>query len=334
MRFDDIFLRRVRRRWIVWRMAESAGVCGAIAACIGLIIVPILLWRDQPALGSAIILLIIGAAAGFLWACLHRPTILQAAVEIDRQLNLHDLLSTALRFDASHDEAFAALVIRQAEARCAQISLNQLILRRMGRRGWGGIGIVWALLLSLAMLSAHPYLSEAHENISPQSSNLLAPNSVEPIAAATSAQPAKSKPLTDHPLNNSEPSPDAKNSSADATSRSASHFVSHDGDGSAAGHSNDAKNSSLNAFAPRTASVADIGLPAGGGESAVTNATDHSSIATGSAGATPSSTQPWHAGNSSADQAQAMQEIESGQVPDQYRDVVRDFFALPPKSPR
>jgi hypothetical protein len=336
MRFDDLFLRRVRRRWMVWRMFECGGICAALAGGVGLIIVPILLWRDQPALSCSAILLVIGAAAGFLWACTHRPTILQTAGEIDRQLNLHDLLSTAVRLDPARDEAFGEVVIRQAHIRCAQISLNQLILRRIGVRAWGGIGIVWALLLSLAMLSAHPYLSETQsaQQSSNQRENDFA-NSPEQTFPPAFATQSASDTQTDHPLNSGDESAPAANAiSTDASSSSASHFVSGEGVGQSAGRSADAKNSSLDEFAPHDATTNDSGVSAGGGISTAAHASAHESLASGSVNATPSSTPPWHAGDWSADQDAALREIHSGQIPDSYHDLVRDYFALPQNLPR
>jgi hypothetical protein len=318
--FDDSFLRRFRRRWIAWRMAECSGICAAVAAGVGLFIVPILLWRDQPALECAMILLSIGALAGFLWACIHRPTILQTAGEIDRQLQLHDLLSTALRFDASHDAAFAAIVIRQAEARCAEISPSQLILYRLGSRAWGGIGLVTALLLSVAMLSAHPYLSDAQaaspsSNFDSQGSDSA--HSPQQIAIAT----APADPITDHSLNSGDPA-SAADSFADAGHRTQSptHFSSSDATGSAAGRSSDGKNSFLKQVAPHDAIVTQAGDPA--------------SSETAVGGATSASTPAWRGGDWSADQINAMQEIRSGQIPTADRDLVREYFALPAKSSR
>jgi hypothetical protein len=318
--FDDSFLRRVRRRWILWRIAECSGLCAAVAAGIGLFIVPILLWRDQPALGCATILLSIGALAGFLWACIHRPTILQTAGEIDRQLHLHDLLSTALRFHPSHDAAFAAIVIRQAEARCAKISLNQLMFRRMTGRAWGGVGIVTALLLSVAMLSAHPYLSDAQAAVSPPA-NFDSPgsdsaHSPQQIAIAS----AQADPITDHSLNEGNPA-SAADSFADAGhhTQSPTHFSSSDATGSAAGRSSDAKSSFLKQFAPHDAIVTEAG--------------DQISTAPGVGRATSASTPAWRSGDWSADQIKAAQEIRDGQIPAADRDLVREYFALPAKSP-
>ena len=229
------------------------------------------------------------------------------------------------------------MVIRQAKARCAGISLSELMLRRLDSRAWGGIGIAFALLLSLAMLSAHPYLSEAHAAAAPQSPNLLnndPTNSLEQAAAAASA--AQADPLTDHPLASSDSSSDPVLSSADAVSsiRSANHSAIPDGTGSAAGRSKDGKNSSLNRFAPHDSAVAVAGSSAAGGQSAAAFAEDQRSATSGSTSATPSQTSSWRSNGWSADQAAAMQEIHSGQIPGSYRDLVRDYFALPPKSPR
>src|SRR5450432_1867514 len=212
MRSAEQFLRKARLRWMVWRMIESAGVCAAVGAGVGLIIVPILLWRDQPALSAAIVLLITGICAGLLWALLHQPTILQTAIEIDQQFDLHDLLSTAARFDRSQDQAFAAIVLAQAAKCCGEISPNELILRRLGSRAWGGIGIISALLLTLAMFSAHPPLSQADANSTNQSANAL-PQSNDDSNNSMSAALVDAKPeselKSDHQFNDGKPSTDS-----------------------------------------------------------------------------------------------------------------------------
>src|SRR5688572_7381765 len=90
------FLRRVHRRWVLLRALEAAGVGAGIGCASALALVPVLLWRDQPALGVASLLIAVTAAAGLLFGLTRRPTLLAAAVEADRQLALHDLLASAL----------------------------------------------------------------------------------------------------------------------------------------------------------------------------------------------------------------------------------------------
>src|SRR5262245_40659419 len=92
----DSFLRRVHRRWMLWRALEHAGI-GVVASCAAaLALGTILVYRGEPAFGPTIIVLFLGAAIGLAYGLVRRPSLLDAAVKIDRQLKLADLLGTAL----------------------------------------------------------------------------------------------------------------------------------------------------------------------------------------------------------------------------------------------
>src|SRR5438132_1056766 len=92
----DNFLRRLHRRWIIWRAIEHAGV-GLLGGCVvALLLGAVLLFRGEPALTLAAGLPLFGAAVGLTIGLIRRPSILDAAVEADRQLRLADLLGTAL----------------------------------------------------------------------------------------------------------------------------------------------------------------------------------------------------------------------------------------------
>src|SRR5262245_23701437 len=99
----------MRRRWIVWRALEWAGICAFAAAVMGILLVPVLVWRGVDAIEPALMLLGIGAACGLLAGLTRRPTLLRTAIEADRQLGLADLLSTVITKQTFGDERFAAI---------------------------------------------------------------------------------------------------------------------------------------------------------------------------------------------------------------------------------
>src|SRR5688500_3307713 len=102
----DRFVRAVHRRLVVMRILERIGIGILIASIAGAILVPILMWRGQSALTLAMATLAIGAAAGFVWGATRRPSVLQSAMETDRQLGWSDLLGTAITVhDDEADEA-------------------------------------------------------------------------------------------------------------------------------------------------------------------------------------------------------------------------------------
>ncbi|MGH7214181.1 MAG: hypothetical protein ACREIT_05405, partial [Tepidisphaeraceae bacterium] len=75
------FLRRVRVRLLVARVAECAGGCAAIGCGAALLLMPILMWRGQSAMPVAAAALAGGMLAGLIWGVIRRPTLFDAATE-------------------------------------------------------------------------------------------------------------------------------------------------------------------------------------------------------------------------------------------------------------
>lgn len=160
----DAFIRRLHRRFVVVRLAERIGTCLLIGSGGGALILPIFWWQGGSAMPLIILILLMAAGVGVLMSALRRPTLLQAALEADRQLNLADLLSTACSIPGNSD-AWGSTLRALADARCKQLSTSQVILNRWGKRRWGGVGLVLALLLALSMLSSQsPPLQAASES--------------------------------------------------------------------------------------------------------------------------------------------------------------------------
>lgn len=165
------------------RLLESAGV-GLLGGCgVGLILVPVLLYRGQAALLLALASLGLGILAGLAWALLHRPQALDAAAEADRQLHLADLLSTAwlLRNHPPTVDPFAAAVLASANARCAGLAPSAILFNRLGKRAWSGIGLTAALVLTLGLISSNPIDSLA---VASQRQALLKPTATPPAPPA------------------------------------------------------------------------------------------------------------------------------------------------------
>src|SRR5437868_2715961 len=90
------FVRRVHRRLTIIRLLERVGVCLVVGCAADLLLAPILMWRGESALPMILFTFAAGAAAGIAWGWARRPKMLDAASEADRQLDLADLLGTAL----------------------------------------------------------------------------------------------------------------------------------------------------------------------------------------------------------------------------------------------
>src|SRR4051812_3143477 len=98
MRHDDgssleRFVLAVRRRMIVVRGIERVGVGTLVAMIAAAPLITILIYRGESSVALMGVALLIGASAGSIWGMRQRPTILHAASEADRQLDLNELLS-------------------------------------------------------------------------------------------------------------------------------------------------------------------------------------------------------------------------------------------------
>jgi hypothetical protein len=151
------FLAAVRRRMMLVQLAESLAIGLAVASVVGVIFVLLLWARGENAGNSIAVILALGAFFGAIWGIARRPTRLQAALEADGQLNLQDLLGTVLLIAKSPgDSPWRDAVYATAENRCGQLRPSQLVIRKLGLREWGGVGLSTALLLTLGLLTARP----------------------------------------------------------------------------------------------------------------------------------------------------------------------------------
>src|SRR5580658_665577 len=149
------FLRGVRRRVALVRLAESIGIGCIVAAGLGAILVAALWWRGQSGVEAAIGMLCLGILAGSIWGLMRFPTTFAAASEADRQLGLSDLLGTILLAGPS-DDPWHRAIAAMAEERCSRLHPRDLIVAKLGFRAWSGVGLSAALLMTLSLLSAHP----------------------------------------------------------------------------------------------------------------------------------------------------------------------------------
>src|SRR2546423_38726 len=90
----DLFVAAVRRRMIVVRTAECAATGSLVTTLLAAPLGAILIYRGEAAMLLVLVAMGLGMIAGVLWALKGRPTILGAALEVDRQLGLHEMLST------------------------------------------------------------------------------------------------------------------------------------------------------------------------------------------------------------------------------------------------
>jgi hypothetical protein len=153
----DRFLRAVHRRQVAFRIIERAGVALAVACGIATVFVAVVLWRGgNDAWSLAGFALAAGVVAGAVAGAVNRPSALDAAGEADRQLDTSDLLATALTLNARGDanDPWADTVLALAAERCRRHTPREVVLRRLGARAWGGILLAVAFVGVLTALSS------------------------------------------------------------------------------------------------------------------------------------------------------------------------------------
>jgi hypothetical protein len=95
------FIRAIHRRWVIWRAVERGGVGVLVGCALAAVLYPILLWRGEPTMPMIVGAIGLGALCGLLFGLHARPTRLDAAIEADRQLKLHDQLSSAISVEST-----------------------------------------------------------------------------------------------------------------------------------------------------------------------------------------------------------------------------------------
>jgi hypothetical protein len=344
----DQFIRTLHRRLVIVRAVEAAGL-GALAGCaIALLLIPLLIWRGQPPLLPAVVVVGLGALGGLLWHLSRRPTRLQAAMEADRQLELADLLGTAVgvREARAGEGPWEQTVLALAEATTRRHTPSQVLLNRLGARAWGGIGLAAALVYTLAALPSFSTGADA----SSDSRRAGRPNRTASLDAPHRATGSANRPPSNEAVSNvpsrigtetqsmtSADPDDAGENEANRTGTDTGRRGDDGGDrdGVGGGAAKARQPGRLNPLVTppqgtvNRASVSPDGTTAGGGnvtgsESGKTNPTHSGTTANPSR--TANQTPPWKSDSWPQDVRRANEVIDSGAIPDAYRDLVRDYF--------
>lgn len=323
---------------MILRIVESIGL-GCVAACgVGLIIVPILLYRGEPANALIFTLLSVGGICGLVWGIYRRPSALTAAIEADRQLDWADLLASAWCVSRRpSDAAFSAAVLSLAEQKCAATSPSRIILNRLGARAWGGIGLATALLLTLGLISVNPMESQAaSEELSPARRPLsarLLPQAGPPGVDASDAPPASAFPHDQDHSDERPLDPHQNQSQASSTESGKNHSdnsaANPNGVGAGSGRTNqaDAGHTATPAATDSQRNNATGNAGGGVGQSATGQGAKGSSGASASEVAAHRDVPPWQSNRWPEAQSQALHAVESGEVPAAYQELVRQYFS-------
>lgn len=186
------FVNGVHRRYVACRLIERTGLGLLGGSVAGLVLLPLAIWADKPALPLVCLALGCGAGIGMLWGIFRRPSRLDSAIQADRQLGLNDLLGTALSIESSQQlqrvagHAWTAAVLAIADDQCGRFTPRSILLSRVSARTWSMIGLSAAGVLVVALFFGAAADSRA------------APNRAETFNSTTT--PAISSDEIDRPL--------------------------------------------------------------------------------------------------------------------------------------
>lgn len=331
------FISAVHRRMVAMRFMERLGVsvlggCGVLA-----LLMPILIWQQQPTGSLVLATLAVAGIAGLSWALIGRPTRLAAAMEADRQLGLAELLSTALSMGGGDGDPFARVVLANAEARCAGTSPSSVILNRLGARSWGGIGLALLMVGVVAVMTSESprtqLIAAAPRTWQEMEDQRLADEVSR--ATPTPHTPDYRRPKTgtggdeNDPLKSGTPTAtDTTVTAAKTTANDNKTGASDEGTGAGAGTSaSTAKaGTTIKPIAGGAAPTTQGQAASTGGEPTTTASGGTGATASGQGNAPRRPAPAWQSSDWPQIQSQARQAISQGRVPAPYQDLVQDYF--------
>lgn len=331
------FLRALHCRMVMVRGLERMGLGILLASAAALLLLPVFIAKSMPAVQGVSILMILGAIAGLTWGCLYRPTRFDAAMEADRQLNWSDLLSTALTQQYQDDE-FAQAVLVMAEARCRNVSPSLVAMNHWGVRGWSGVGLAIALVLTAGMMVSTPALPQAgakelaglqqvDANLD-LSGNQLIPDGLDNRMEFHS-NPAESPEGRRDGSSRSESDSSPNHNQTDSASTAGKGTTGGTGTGSAQTPGqvdHHEPQLPISAGAGQEHSTGPISSGTGRGNKPEDSTNPGETGATAAPDTLIQWTAPWESKEWKNERDSAMEKVRAGEVPDLYRDLIQDYF--------
>ncbi len=335
--FDD-FVSAVHRRAVVMAVVERIGLSLAAGAGVACLLALAAGWRGVDVWPIVFAIVAVSVVVGIAWGVMRRPTALDAIMQADQQLNCADLLSSALLSSAtdSTDDStgdFGQAVRVMADRACAKHSPSEVMLARYGVRAWGGIGLAWAMVIVISLLAGNGATSQAHEKGS-LVVNAAALKSSDPFNSARRdiRTPGGHEATSDThsqfggPIGPNHAVANTASAQGKPTSPAAAGGQESADTGRAA--VDPTRNAiATNAHPPSPTAT----LTAGGDGAASSNHATPGKSSTGVVAARPADrpAAPWSSDRWPTDRDAALHAVQSGQVPDAYRDLVRDYFTAP-----
>jgi hypothetical protein len=333
-RFEQ-FLIRARFHWTAWSIAEYAGLGLLCGCCCVFLLLPMLLWRGQHGQGVAIVLPSCGAALGAIIGFRRRPALRAVAQFADERFQTADLLATALALRGSN-EPWNLNILNMADTFSIGLSPALLTPHQLGRRAWSGIAIALASAITLGFLSITTALDRAQAaSVSADSNAWRAWQQNEAIQqdspnhqiaareARAEISPDSQSPqdLTDRLQGRS-----SDQSSIDQSRPRQEQADAGTGQGSAQSDSSPGKMPTIHIDrrSPIPANAGPIASAGAGHE--VKPSSEQSASAGQISPEQGDSVVSWRGAGWPAAKAKATAAIQSGLIPDTYRNLVHDYF--------
>lgn len=327
-----------RRRWTAVRVAEGLAGGAAAGTLVAAATTAALWWSGRPTLAAAATAMGVFAAWGAILALLRRPTRLAAARRLDDQNGLHDLLSTALALTDGRpgppaDAQIRAVMLASAEAAANRIAARPLRVGRMTSRAYSAVVASSALVLTLSAVASPRAGLDLQAVPSAGGTAPLAP-------AAAAAEQVRRPGAPAGARSGQETEAVALAAAADrlpseVPEGAIARLARRDGGDDAAGASasatdsarSDAQFGSVPAAPPPEAAAGELGADAGGGRQQVTMQ-GHGDRRGGQASPNMrTAPPPWGSADWPDRRVAAGEALRRGEVPEAYRDLVRDYFA-------
>jgi hypothetical protein len=330
------------------RVVESAGIGVLIAAAMGLAVVAFLYARQQSAEIAVGGILAGGMVAGGILGLRRRPSALQVAIEADRQLHLPELFSSAAMLPPAAatdplDRALRQTLAERAALQCSGKLARRIRLRKFGANGWAAIALGAGVPLLLGTLISPRPPAGAAEQDADRPAAAVDPGDAPLVQLADTAAGARQEMHPDEPVTGGDrpgpfsQAPEQPNAPAQTpigNPRDPSPSASPSGNASGPGSSRTAVDQQPS---PTRFDTPVIGSPnpsagvstGGAGPAAPTPAAGDTATPAGGIGRTIDSapTPPWQSARWPAEANAARQQVNSGQIPAAYRDLVRDYFS-------
>jgi hypothetical protein len=224
-------------------------------------------------------------------------------------------------------------VLAMAGQRAGALSVNEVLLNRLGKRTWGGIGLATALVVSMGLLSANPIETSASDGA--RRSSVAKSDATQPpkqqgqLAKHTARSPGvfadqpNANPDSLDPSRSTETGSDGK-----ANDNTGAATANPDGTGGGAGRSKpkDASTSSPERSGTNGPPDSTGNTTASGGASGTNAGNEGATGQSVGRSAAPAAASPWTSPTWGRSRDAAESALRDGAIPAEYHDLIRAYF--------